>query len=76
MKIPYQDVQDQCFIAATRSRSRKANEKVPDSFPLQGEHRKPEHAHKPRKDKTLNEPVNNVAGVVDAQIPHAMQMNM
>ena len=40
MKIPFEDIQDQCFIAATRSRSKEASEKVPDIFPLQGEHRK------------------------------------
>ena len=81
LKVPYQDVQDQCFVAATRSRTREASEKVPDIFPLQGEHRKPEHAHKPRKDKTLNQPViiqpvNNVAGVVDAQIPQDIPLNI
>ena len=50
MKIPFKDIQDQCFVAATRSRSKEASKKVPDIFPLQGEHRKPEHVHKPRKD--------------------------
>ena len=58
IKIPYKYVQDQCFVAATRSRSKEASEKVPDIFPLQGEHRKPEHAHRPRKGKTLNQPMN------------------
>ena len=47
MKIPFEDIQDQCFVAATRSRSKDASEKVPDIFPLQGEHRKPEHVHRP-----------------------------
>ena len=51
VKIPFSEIQDQCFIAATRSRSKEASEKVPDIFPLQGEHRKPEHVHKPKKDK-------------------------
>ena len=51
VKIPFSEIQDQCFIAATRSRSKEASEKVPDIFPLQGEHRKPEHAHKPKKDR-------------------------
>ena len=54
MKTPFENIQDQCFVAATRSRSKQASEKVPDIFPLQGEHRKPEHVHKPRKDRTLN----------------------
>ena len=56
MKIPFEDIQDQCFIAATRSRSKEASEKVPDIFPLQGEHRKPEHVHKPKKDRILDQP--------------------
>ena len=51
VKIPFSEIQDQCFIAATRSRSKEASEKVPDIFPLQGEHRKPEHVHKPKKDR-------------------------
>ena len=55
-EIPYENVQDQCFIAATRSRSKEASEKVPDIFPLQGEHRKPEHAHKPKRNK-VNQPM-------------------
>ena len=55
-EVFYEDVQDQCFIAATRSRSKEASEKVPDIFPLQGEHRKPEHVHKPKKDR-INQPI-------------------
>ena len=54
VKDPFKGVQDQCFIAATRSRSKETSEKVPDIFPLQGEHRKSEYVHKPRKDRTLN----------------------
>ena len=57
MKIPYEVIQDQCSVAATRSRNKEASEKVPDIFPLQGEHRKPEHAHKPKKEKALNQPL-------------------
>ena len=57
VKIPFKHMQDLCFIAAIRSRSREASEKVPGIFPLQGEHRKPEHVHKPRKDRTLNQPI-------------------
>ena len=57
MKIPFEDIQDQCFVAATRSRSKEASEKVPDIFTLQGEHRKHEHVHKPRKDRTLDQPL-------------------
>ena len=53
---PFKDIQDQCFVAATRSRSKEASEKVPDIFPLQGEHRKPEHAHKPKKEE-INQPM-------------------
>ena len=37
----------QCYVAATRSRSRQSEEKVPDIFPLHGEHRKPEHINRP-----------------------------
>ena len=55
-KIPYKDIQDQCFIAATRSRSKEASEKVPGIFPLQGEHRKPEHVHKSKKVR-VNQPI-------------------
>ena len=57
MKIPFEGIQDQCFVAANRSRSKEASEKVPDIFPLQGEHRKPEHVHKPKKDRTLDQPM-------------------
>ena len=39
----------QCYVAATRSRSKQSDEKVPDIFPLHGEHRKPEHINKPRR---------------------------
>ena len=42
----------QCYVAATRSRSRQSDEKVPDIFPLHGEHRRPEHISRPaRKEK-------------------------
>ena len=37
----------QCYVASTRSRSRQSDEKVPDIFPLHGEHRKPEHVNRP-----------------------------
>ena len=37
----------QCYVAATRSRSRQSDEKVPDIFPLHGEHRRPEHVNRP-----------------------------
>ena len=57
IKIPFEDIQDQCFVAATRSRSKAAIEKVPEIFPLQGEHRKPEHVHKPKKDRALDQPI-------------------
>ena len=43
------DEQLQCFVAATRSKSKQADEKVPDIFPLHGEHRKPEHTNRPPK---------------------------
>ena len=56
VRIPLKDIQDQCFIAATRSRSKEASEKVPDIFPLEGEHRKPEYLHKPKKDR-LHQPI-------------------
>ena len=39
----------QCFVAATRSKSKQAEDKVPDIFALHGEHRKPEHVGKPLK---------------------------
>ena len=39
----------QCYVAATRSRSKQSDEKVPDIFPLHGEHRKPEHINKPKR---------------------------
>ena len=39
----------QCYVAATRSRSKQSDEKVPDIFPLHGEHRKPEHVNRPRR---------------------------
>ena len=29
IKLPYEDIQDQCFVAATRSRSKEASRKVP-----------------------------------------------
>ena len=29
IKLSYEDIQDQCFVAATRSRSKEASEKVP-----------------------------------------------
>ena len=45
------------FVAATRSRSKEASEKVPDIFPLQGEHREPEHVYKPKKDRILDQPI-------------------
>ena len=46
------DEQLQCFVAATRSKSRQASEKVPDIFPLHGEHRRPEHTNRPpRKER-------------------------
>ena len=79
---PYKGIQDQCFITATRSRSKEASEKVPDIFPLQGEHRKPEHVHKPRKDRILNQPVlmqhrDNVPQMVQPppQIPQNININ-
>ena len=82
MKIPFEDIQDQCFVAATRSRSNEASEKVPDIFPLQGEHRKPEHMHKPKKDRTLNQPMirqfrDNLPPIVQPppSIPHDIDVN-
>ena len=75
-KFPFKDIQDQCFVAATRSRNKEASEKVPDIFPLQGEHRKPEHTHKPKKERTLNQsivmqPRDNIPPVVQPspQVP-------
>ena len=70
VKIPFRDIQDQCFIAATRSRRKEASEKVPDIFPLQGEHRKPEHVHKPKKDR-LHQPmiVQPPEVVITPQVP-------
>ena len=42
----------QCYVAATRSKSKQSDEKVPDIFPLHGEHRRPEHISRPvRKEK-------------------------
>ena len=82
VKDPYKGTQDQCFIAATRSRSKGTSEKVPDSFSLQGEHRKSEHVHKPRKDRTLYQPViiqyrDNVPLMVQPppQIPQNININ-
>ena len=49
MKIPFEDIQDQCFITATRLRSKDSSQRVPDIFPLQEVHRKLEHAHQPRE---------------------------
>ena len=37
----------QCYVAATRSRSKQSDEKVPDIFPLHSEHRRPEHVNRP-----------------------------
>ena len=45
------DEQLQCFVAATRSKSRQASEKVPDIFPLHGEHRRPKHTNRPPRKK-------------------------
>ena len=46
------DEQLQCFVASTRSKSKQSDEKVPDIFPMHGEHRRPEHVHRPpKKDK-------------------------
>ena len=39
----------QCFVAATRSKSKQSDEKVPDIFPMHGEHRKPEHVCRPSR---------------------------
>ena len=69
IKIPFSDIQDQCFIAATRSRSKEANEKVTDIFPLQGEHRKPEHVHKPKKDRHQPMIVQPPEVVITPQVP-------
>ena len=49
----------QCFVASTRSKSKQADEKVPDIFPLHGEHRKPEHTNRPfrkERDQVVNIP--------------------
>ena len=46
------DEQLQCFVASTRSKSKQSDEKVPDIFPMHGEHRRPEHVNiPPKKDK-------------------------
>ena len=39
----------QCYVAATRSKSKQSDEKVPDIFPLHGEHRRPEHISRPAR---------------------------
>ena len=79
MKIPFEDIQDQCFIAATRSGSKEASEKVPDIFPLQYELRKPEHAHKLKKETSVNQPTDmqfrdNIPSVVQPP-PQVTQEN-
>ena len=81
MKIPFEDIQDQCFVAATRSRSKDASEKVPDIFPLQGEHRKPEHVHRPKKGKALDEPMDrqfedNLPPIVQPPPPKPCDINI
>ena len=75
-------IQDQCFVAATRSRSKEASEKVPDIFPLQGELRKPEHVHKPKKDRILDQPMirqfrDNLPSIVQLPppIPYDIDVN-
>ena len=75
LNLPFKEIPDKCFIAATRSKSKEASEKVPDIFPLQGEHRKPEHVHKPRK--TIP-PKNDVApmGQLSTQIPQDIDVNL
>ena len=67
------EIQDQCFIATTRSRSKEASEKVPDIFPLQGEHRKPEHTHKPKRIVPPKDDVPPV-GQLPPQIPQDTQI--
>ena len=81
MKIPFEDIQDQCFVAATRSRSKDASEKVPDIFPLQGEHRKPEHVHRPKKDKVLDQPMDrqfedNLPPIIQPPPPKPRDINI
>ena len=72
-QIPFKEIQDQCFIATTRSRSKEASEKVPDIFPLQGEHRKPEYTHKPKR---IVPPKDDVPpmGQLPSQIPQDTQI--
>ena len=76
VKIPFSEIQDQCFIAATRSRSKEASEKVPDIFPLQGEHRKPEHVQKPKKDRHQPMIVHPPEVVITPQVPRDIQQEI
>ena len=45
-----------CFVASTRSRSKHSDEKVPDIFPMHGEHRRPEHINRPAKQDKVQAP--------------------